>query len=376
MTKHLKTPQETTVVVAMSGGVDSSVAAALLVEQGYNCIGIMMRLWAETGAGEGSTNKCCSLESVHDARRVADELGMPFYLINVEQPFKQKVVDFFIEGYSAGLTPNPCLACNQHIRFDYLLNYARKLGADYLATGHHARVQRRDDGTVELLKAVDARKDQSYVLSVMGQSELQNVLFPVGDYLKPTLREMAAARGLPIASKHDSMDLCFVADDDYRRFLKDWAARAMQPGPIVNRAGQELGEHAGLPGYTIGQRKGLGLGAQNSGGASEPLYVLELDSAQNALVVGTAAELGRDQLLAENVNWTLDEPVASGMRAQCKIRYRARAVDCTLYPLGPNLSANGAVEVRFDEALRDITPGQGAVFYDGDLCLGGGIITR
>ncbi len=375
-TKHPKTPQETTVVVAMSGGVDSSVAAALLVEQGYNCIGIMMRLWAETGAGEGSTNKCCSLESVHDARCVADELGMPFYLINVEQPFKQNVVDFFIEGYSAGLTPNPCLACNKHIRFDYLLNYARKLGADYLATGHHARVQRRADGTVELLKAVDARKDQSYVLSVMGQDELRDVLFPVGDYLKPTLREMAAAKGLPIASKHDSMDLCFVADDDYRRFLQDWAAQAMQPGPIVDRAGQRLGEHAGLPGYTIGQRKGLGIGSKNSSGASEPLYVLELDSAQNRLVVGTAAELGRDHLLAENVNWTLDEPVASGTRAQCKIRYRARAVDCTLYPLEPNLSINGAVEVRFDEALRDITPGQGAVFYNGDLCLGGGIIAK
>ncbi len=364
--KHLKTPQETTVVVAMSGGVDSSVAAALLVEQGYHCIGIMMRLWAETGAGEGSTNKCCSLESVHDARRVADELGMPFYLINVEQPFKQKVVDFFIEGYSAGLTPNPCLACNRHIRFDYLLNYARKLGADYLATGHHARVQRRDDGTVELLKAVDARKDQSYVLSVMGQSELQDVLFPVGDYLKPTLREMAAARGLPIASKHDSMDLCFVADDDYRRFLQDWAAQAMQPGPIVSRSGEMLGEHAGLPGYTIGQRKGLGIG-----GVSEPLYVLELDSARNALVVGTAAELGRDHLLAENVNWTLDEPVVSGKHAQCKIRYRAKAVHCTLFPL-----ENDAIEVRFDEKLRDITPGQGAVFYDGDLCLGGGIIAK
>ncbi len=374
--KQLKTPQETTVVVAMSGGVDSSVAAALLVEQGYNCIGIMMRLWAEVGAGEGSTNKCCSLESVHDARRVADELEMPFYLINVEQPFKQNVVDFFIEGYSAGLTPNPCLACNKHIRFDYLLNYARKLGADYLATGHHARVQRRSDGTVELRKAVDARKDQSYVLSVMGQAELQDVMFPVGDYLKPTLREIAAAKGLPIASKHDSMDLCFVADDDYRRFLQDWAAQAMQPGPIVDRAGQTLGEHAGLPGYTIGQRKGLGIGNKNSSGASEPLYVLELDMAQNALVVGTAAELGRDHLLAEHVNWTLDEPVASGTRAQCKIRYRAKAVDCSLYPLENDTVGNNSVEVCFDEALRDITPGQGAVFYDGELCLGGGIIAK
>ncbi len=239
--KHLKPPQETTVVVAMSGGVDSSVAAALLVEQGYNCIGVMMRLWAETSAGEGSNNKCCSLESVHDARQVADQLGIPFYLINVEQPFKQNVVDMFIEGYSAGLTPNPCLACNRHIRFDYLLNYARKLGADFLATGHYARLRRQPDGTVHLLKAVDDQKDQSYVLSVMGQAELQDVLFPIGNLPKPEVRKIAAARGLPIASKHDSMDLCFIADDDYRRFLQDWATNAMRPGPIMDWSTQGVG---------------------------------------------------------------------------------------------------------------------------------------
>ncbi|MCB0064216.1 MAG: tRNA 2-thiouridine(34) synthase MnmA, partial [Caldilineaceae bacterium] len=222
--KNGKSPAETTVVVAMSGGVDSSVAAALLVEQGYNCIGVMMRLWAETGEGEGSTNKCCSLESVHDARRVADQLGIPFYLINVEQPFKRQVVDFFIQGYSSGQTPNPCIECNRHIRFDYLLNYARRLGADYLATGHYARLRHLDDGTVHLLRAVDEGKDQSYVLSVMGQAELRDVLFPIGDYPKKMIRQMAQERGLPIASKHDSMDLCFIFDDDYRRFLQDWAA--------------------------------------------------------------------------------------------------------------------------------------------------------
>jgi tRNA-uridine 2-sulfurtransferase len=366
MTKHLKSPEETTVVVAMSGGVDSSVAAALLVEQGYHCIGVMMRLWAETGRGEGSTNKCCSLESVNDARRVADQLGIPFYLINVEQPFKQNVVDFFIEGYSQGLTPNPCLACNRHIRFDYLLNYARRLGADYLATGHYARVQRLPDGTIHLLKGVDEHKDQSYVLSVMGQAELRDVLFPVGDYPKPEVRRMAAERGLPIASKHDSMDLCFIADDDYRRFLQDWATQAMRPGEIVDRQGNVLGEHSGLPNYTIGQRKGLGL--SGTGGA---LYVLELDSQQNQLVVGTVDELGQSELVAAGVNWTLGEPVTAGSAAQCKIRYRSRPVDCTLYPEGRD-----GVRVRFDEPLRDITPGQGAVFYDGDLCLGGGIIQK
>jgi len=364
--KHGKAPADTTVVVAMSGGVDSSVAAALLVEQGYNCIGVMMRLWAEVGAGEGSTNKCCSLESVHDARRVADALGIPFYLINVEQPFKQQVVDFFIDGYSHGVTPNPCLECNRRIRFDYLLNYARRLGADYLATGHYARLRRAADGKVHLLKGVDEAKDQSYVLSVLGQAELNDVLFPVGDYPKPEVRRLAAARGLPVASKHDSMDLCFIFDDDYRRFLRDWAAEAMRPGPIVDRRGRIYGQHNGLPGYTIGQRKGLGIA-----GAPEPYFVIELDYRHNTLVVGPAAELGRDRLLAERVNWTLDVAPPAGARVQCKIRYKAQGGDCTLFPL-----TEDCVEVRFDAPLRDITPGQGAVFYDGDLCLGGGVIAR
>jgi tRNA-specific 2-thiouridylase len=380
--KHLKPPAETTVVVAMSGGVDSSVAAALLVEQGYNCIGVMMRLWAEMGAGEGSTNKCCSLESVHDARRVADELGIPFYLINVEETFKRQVVDFFIDGHRGGVTPNPCLACNRHIRFDYLLNYARRMGADYLATGHYARLRRAPDGKVHLLKGVDEGKDQSYVLSVLGQAELNDVLFPIGDYPKAEVRRLAAARGLPVASKHDSMDLCFIFDDDYRRFLRDWAADAMRPGPIRDRQGRVYGEHRGLPGYTIGQRKGLGLS-----GAPEPLFVLELDQAGNALILGTAAELGQSQVMVERVTWTLDAPPPPGIELTCKIRYKAEAVPCTVQHRDNSHGLSGAaagspegggdhVEVRFARPLRDITPGQGAVFYAGDHCLGGGTIAR
>jgi tRNA-specific 2-thiouridylase len=309
---------------------------------------------------------------------VADELGIPFYLINVEDTFKRQVVDFFIEGYRGGVTPNPCLECNRHIRFDYLLNYARRMGADYLATGHYARLQRAPGGLVHLCKGVDEGKDQSYVLSVLGQAELNDVLFPIGDYPKAEVRRMAAARGLPVASKHDSMDLCFIVDDDYRRFLRDWAHDAMRPGPIRDRQGRIFGEHAGLPGYTIGQRKGLGLS-----GAPEPLFVLELDQAENALIVGTAAELGRNCVVVERINWTLDAPPPAGAELTCKIRYKAEAVPCTVHHLGEGHSKGSGedgetegVEVRFARPLRDITPGQGAVFYHGDHCLGGGTIAR
>lgn len=363
--KQGKHPEETTVVVAMSGGVDSSVAAALLVEAGYRCIGVMMRLWAETGEGEGSSNKCCSLESVNDARLVADKLGIPFYLINVEQPFKRQVVDFYIDAHRSGVTPNPCMECNRHIRFDYLLNYARRLGADYLATGHYARLRRSEQGHVELLQGVDEAKDQSYVLSVLTQDELEDVLFPVGAFSKPTIRAFAAERGLPTASKHDSMDLCFVFDDDYRRFLRDWAQDAMKPGPILDRSGREWGRHAGLPSYTIGQRKGLGIS-----GMAEPLFVLELDHARNALIVGTAQELGRQIFAVRRVSWVNGAP-NTPLRAGVRIRYKARAASCTITP-----QTNGDVCVELDEPLRDISPGQSAVFYDGDVVLGSGIIQR
>ena len=366
MRKEDKSPSETTVVVAMSGGVDSSVAAALLTEKGFRCVGVMMRLWAEVSSGEGSGNKCCDEESVDDARRVADQLGMPFYLINVETPFKERVVDLFIDGYSAGLTPNPCLACNRHIRFDYLLNYARRLGADFLATGHYARLRRQKDSSVHLLRGKDEHKDQSYVLSVLGPAELNDVLFPVGDYTKEEVRRMAAARDLPIHSKHDSMDLCFVVDDDYRRFLRAWAPDAMEPGPIVDLSGKVLGRHGGLPNYTVGQRKGLGLS-----GTSAPLYVAALDHDRNQLVVGPAEAVGRAEMFVEGVNWTLGRPVGAGSRLQCQIRYTGRPIDCRVFPL-----EDGCVRVLFEAPVNGISPGQGAVFYDGEQCLGGGLISH
>jgi len=377
----------------MSGGVDSSLAAALLVEQGYEVTGVMMRLWSEVAAGVESSNKCCSIEAVDDARRVADLLDIPFYLLNVEQPFKQRVVDFTVASYLAGETPNPCVQCNRHIRFDYLFNYAISLGADYLATGHYARVRRvegdrstdrpiyqptdhqstdhqstdyRSPFTVHwsLLTGLDPVKDQSYVLHVLTQETLARVLFPVGVYAKPQVRQMAAERGLPVASRHDSQDLCFLADGDYRRFLRDWTPEgAIEPGFIVDSAGRVLGQHSGLPFYTVGQRKGLGVAAP------EPLFVLRLEPAGNTLVVGPATELGRDRLTAHSVNWIAGQPPAGPIEAQVKIRYKARPAPAIVTAL-PDRRAN----VQLAQPLRDITRGQAAVFYQGEVCLGGGLI--
>lgn len=356
-----KSPAETTVVVAMSGGVDSSVAAARLVKAGYNVVGVMMRLWAEKAADGSRENRCCTLEATDEARHIAAQLGIPFHLIDVEHIFKQKVVDHFIAGYASGVTPNPCLSCNRHIRFDYLLNHALALGADYLATGHFARVRATATG-FQLLRGVDIRKDQSYVLSVVGQRELRRLTFPVGDLTKAEVREMARRYGLSVATKAESMDLCFVADGDYRRFLQDWAAAAIRPGPIVDRAGRVLGEHKGLPFYTIGQRKGLGLHSPDR------LFVLELQSETNTLVVGPADQLGGDSLTAKDVNWVMSPPPGP-IACTVKIRYKSSDHPAVVRPL-----PDARVAIQFDERLRDITPGQAAVFYQGECCLGGGVI--
>jgi tRNA-uridine 2-sulfurtransferase len=361
------------VVVAMSGGVDSSVAAALLVEQGYEVIGVMLRLWSEPsrpalgfGMIEAATNRCCSLDSIHDARGVAEKLGIPFYVLNAEEAFEREVVRPFIATYAAGRTPNPCLICNRKIRFGYLLDYAtRTLDARYLATGHYARTRCDADGRYQLWRGADRGKDQSYVLSVLGQADLAQALFPVGAYTKPQVRVLAAERGLPTASRVESQDLCFIADGDYRRFVVEYAPEAARPGPIVDTNGRQLGMHSGLPAYTIGQRSGLGVAA------AQPLYVLELDMAHNALVVGPSAELGRSWLYAGPINWIMGEPPCGTFRAEAQIRYRATPMPASVTPL-----SDGTVETRFDVPLRDITPGQAVVFYQGEVCLGGGSIIR
>ena len=351
------------VVVAMSGGVDSSVAAALLVQKNYEVIGMMMRLWSEPGRGlDAPLNRCCTPDQMADARRVANQLDIPFYVVDVQDYFRRTIVQFFIDEHTRGRTPNPCIECNRQIRFSYLLDRARALGADYLATGHYARV-RHKNGAYELLKAVDESKDQSYVLHVLGQEEMAQVLFPIGEYKKHEVREIAAQLKLPIAEKKDSMDLCFLGDGDYRRFLREHAAETISSGPIVTHDGSVLGHHDGLAYYTIGQRKGLGIST------GEPVYVLSKDVERNALVVGSREELGQTELLARDVNWMSGSEPATAVQAAVKIRYKANAVMAQVKPL-PGKCAR----IQFEDFVYGATSGQGITFFDGDVCLGGGLI--
>jgi len=350
------------VVIALSGGVDSATAAALLVEQGYEVIGMMLRLWAEADSEGERRNRCCSPEAADGARRVCERLGIPFYLIDAQAPFKERVVDYFIAEYARGRTPNPCLMCNRYIKFGLLLEKALALEADFLATGHYARI-RCTDGRYQLLRGVDPHKDQSYFLYMLGQGHLARLLFPVGEYTKEQVREMARQHGLPMAGRTESQDLCFMVDNDYRRFLRIHAPHILRPGPILDRRGQVLGEHQGLPLYTIGQRSGLGIAWK------EPLYVLELDPARNAVIVGPARELGRQELIATDVNFVSGEWPEEPQVVTARIRYRGREVPAVVEPLN-----TARVRVRFREPLRDITPGQGVVFYRGEVVLGGGII--
>ena len=350
----------TKVVVAMSGGVDSSVAAALLKEQGYEVVGMMLRLWSEPGKED--SNRCCTPDSMAQARRVAAKLDIPFYVIDAKDVFRQTVVEYFLEGYARGETPNPCLICNRKIRWTFLLDHALALGAEYMATGHYVRI-RNGEGEQRLLRAVDKSKDQSYVLHVVHQEQLQHALFPVGEYTKPEIRQIAEKYGLPTASRKDSQDLCFLAGEDYRHFLQRNAAEILMPGEIVTRDGKVLGEHSGLANYTIGQRKGLGVASP------VPLYVITKDAVRNSLIVGEAHELGSHELTAHDVNWLSGVVPREPIRAEVKIRYTAKEAAAWVKPMGQNQA-----EVEFDAPQRDITTGQAAVFYQGDLMLGGGLI--
>jgi len=350
------------VVVALSGGVDSSVAAALLAEQGYAVTGVMLRLWAEPGAIRD--NLCCTPDAVNRARTVADLLGIPFHLLDVRDLFRRAVVDYFITEYAAARTPNPCIPCNREVRFGTLLRWAREHGAERIATGHYARVRRVED-RYQLLRGRDPTKDQSYVLHILTQEQLAHILFPLGDLTKEEVREIARRRGLPVAEQPESQDICFLADGDYRRFLAEHAPEATRPGPILDTSGRILGEHRGLVNYTVGQRKGIGIAAPY------PLYVVALDPERNALIVGTAEELGWTGCIAEGMHYISGEEPREPFHATAKIRYRHREVAVEAIPL-----PGRRLRVRFAEPQRDVTPGQYLVLYRGDVVLGGGVIVE
>jgi tRNA-specific 2-thiouridylase len=354
----------TKIVVAMSGGVDSSVAAALLKQQGYEVIGVMLRLWSEPGKEE--SNRCCSPDSMAQARHVAALLDIPFYVVDAKDVFRNTVVGYFLEGYASGSTPNPCLICNRKIRWEFLLNHVLALGAEFMATGHYARRQTMDDGRHRLLRAVDPSKDQSYVLYVLDQEKLKHALFPVGDYPKSEIRHIAETFDLPTASRADSQDLCFLAGDDYRNFIQRNAPEMLKPGEIVTFDGRMVGRHNGLVNYTIGQRKGLGVASP------VPLYVIAKNAASNMLIVGTQDELGVSELTARDVNWLSGVAPVEPFRAEVKIRYSAKPVWAEVKPTENGTQAH----VRFDASQRDITAGQAAVFYVEEEVIGGGIIIQ
>jgi tRNA-specific 2-thiouridylase len=349
------------VVVGMSGGVDSCVAAALLHEQGYDVIGITMRLWTlEDQQAAPGRQHCCSPEDADDAREVAGLLGFPHYVQNFERVFRTRVVDYFVEEYSRGRTPNPCLACNEHIKFAALLDRARALDADYLATGHYARRSACSSG-YGLHRAVDLDKDQSYVLYTLGQEELRRLLLPLGEYTKAQVRAIARRLDLPVAEKADSEEICFVPDNNYRNFLRERVP--VSRGEIVDAGGHVLGEHQGIVEYTVGQRRGLGA-------FGDRRYVIALQPAANRVVIGSEADLLSTSLLAGRIHWVCGAPPANGSAAAVKIRSRSTPAPARLH-----LVADG-VEVRFETPQRAVTPGQAAVFYAGDQVLGGGIIER
>jgi tRNA-specific 2-thiouridylase len=367
------------VLVAMSGGVDSSVAAFLLGQQGFSCTGATMRLFDEEttaaafGLGEGPAveRSCCSLADVEDARAVCARLGIPHYTLNFTREFTRCVVEPFVEAYQRGETPNPCIDCNRFLKFEHLLARALSLGFDFVATGHYARIvadgatggQAEGEGAFRLLRGIDQNKDQSYVLYALTQAQLAHTLFPLGELTKTQVRECASKLGLATAEKPESQDICFVAEGDYRSFIRRYTEREPEPGPIVDARGQHVGTHGGLSGFTIGQRRGIGVAA------GRPLYVRHIDVATNTLVVGDETELLARRALLREVNIIAGRPLAEPLRVSAKHRYRSVPHMATVTQTGVD-----TCELVFDEPEKALTPGQALVFYQGDELIGGGTI--
>jgi len=352
-----------TVAVAMSGGVDSSVTAALLQEQGYKVVGITLRLSEESRSVE-ETEDCIPGTAVEDAAKVCRLLGIEHHVLDLRQLFQEKVIDYFLTEYAAGRTPNPCVACNRNVKFGALLTQARELGADYLATGHYARIERDAEGTAHLLKGEDEAKDQSYVLYQLSQEALQHVLLPMGKYHKTEVRELAEKKfHLPVAHKAESQEICFIPDDDYVSFIRQRAPEVFVPGDIVDKTGKVVGRHQGLPLYTIGQRKGLGIYEP------EPRYVICLNCEKNELVVGEGSDVFVPGLVAKQLAWTQGGPPLSAEGLSAKIRYGRRYGELAELKIVAE-----KMELRFKEPQRAVTPGQSVVIYRGAEVLGGGII--
>lgn len=352
------------VIAAMSGGVDSSVAAALLKDAGYEVIGVTMQIWQRAGEEEKSGG-CCSLSAVNDARRVADKLGIPYYVMNFRDLFDKKVINYFTAEYLKGRTPNPCIACNRHIKFEALLDKARALESDYMATGHYARIVYNDDSKRYLLyRAKDDNKDQTYALYTLTQEQLAHTLLPLGDYTKPEIRQMAAEMGLLVADKPDSQEICFVADDNYKNFLEERIpSDRIRPGNFINTRGKVLGKHKGIPYYTVGQRKGLGVAL------GYPAYVLAINPQDNTIVLGEDKEAFQGTLRSIDNNFIPFDALEGPLEVEAKIRYGAVPAPAVITP-----GKDGRVLVQFNEPQRAITPGQAVVYYQGDLVVGGGTI--
>lgn len=350
-------------LIAMSGGVDSSVAALLMKEKGYDCIGVTMKLYDNEEIGISKEKTCCSLDDIEDAERVAHRIGIPYYVVNFKDDFKEKVVDKFVNSYLKGYTPNPCIECNRYLKFEHLYQKARELECDVIVTGHYARIL-WDGAQYQLKRGADLSKDQSYVLYSLTQEQLSHTLFPLGELTKEQVREIAREHDFINSAKKDSQDICFIPDGNYKRFMMENYNVNIGPGDFVDGSGRVLGIHQGYYGYTIGQRKGLGIAAE------KPYYVVDIQPEQNRIVLGRNEDLFHSVLEAEDFNWILPDDFSDRV-VQAKVRYRQQAQDAYV-----KLLENGRVQIRFLEPQRAITKGQAVVLYQRDVVIGGGTIVR